>query len=486
MSRLSLFISLWLALALPVSIACAQQLEIPKDATNQELLDSANSAWSSGNLPVAKQLFEELVRRDPKHPEAWAGIGWMIYYSHGPAEDAEAAFRKQIEIDPFHHSAYLGLYYALSQQGKSAEAEQMLKKQLEIDPLDFESHRALGQFYFGQHRYKEAIAEFDTALRIKPEDTSVKMFLGFAYSNAGDQKKGQEYMRQAQHDAPPQLRVASSARYDAYQEIFAGLPGTEGSAPAAMAELAPVNVDEELAAAQAREQKVAAWLMKAEPGAATERQMAMTTELAVAWARIGAAYLRKADLPNAERYLHASWLLTFAPPVAGQLARIYEQQQKWLEAYEFYQFSRDVLVPYGTELSKHHDEASDRLRKKLTSAQFARAMKMSNFSSDSRTVFLDHLAHNKQQKAEFAVSFVADPHRDAVLEDFTPVNGDAALKRFEAKLKASKFNLEFPDDVPARIIRHEFMFCGLGGCSFTLDMLPQPLSPEQRKMNGID
>lgn len=474
MSHFRILIGLCLAIALLAAIAHAQKLQIPKDATDQELLDGAGSALAAKNYPVAKQLFQELVRRNPKHPKAWAGLGWAVLYSHGPATDAESAFRKQIEIDAFHPTAYRGLAVALSMQGKNAEAERSLQKQLELDPLDVDTLRTLGALYAQQRREKDAIEVLEKALRIRPDDVQLKMMLGTVYQQSGDAEKGKELVREGLHDSPSHAPEKYTT-YDAYQNMFV-VPVSPGKNEAERA-----AAESALIVARSRQERISKLLLASETAAPTARELLLSNELAVSWAAVGAAWLNKGDLATAERYLHASWLLTFAAPVAEQLSKIYEKQQNWLEAYKFYTFSRTQRPPLHLVSNPDDPDARGRaLRRRLSNHQYASAMKASNYSSDLRTIFLDHIAHKQQAKAEFAISFGND-HGHAKLQTMVAVNGDSTLQHFEAQLKANKYNLEFPDDVPARIIRHGFVFCGIGGCSFTLDVLPKPLTVEAQK-----
>jgi len=467
-----------------------QPLNIPKDATSQELLDAAASAWSAKNYSAAKQIFQELVKRDPKHPTAWGNLGWMLFFTGAPPKDIEAAFRKQIEIDPFDPSAYLGLSNALLQQGRNAEGEAMIKKQLEIDPLDFASHRNLGTLFNEEHRYQEAIPELETALRIKADDLQVKFLLASAYSKSGERDKAEELMREVAKEVPPHLKTKAAAAYDPYQPMFAGLehsenpaasvPGINKSSGSSQA----TRYDADLVLAQSRQKHVSDWLMNVAPGPASGRDLAMTTELAVAWAAVGAAWLHKGDLARAEKYLHSSWLLTFAPPVAEQLARIYQKQRKWLEAYEFYQVERSEAMRHDAVGTSSILEKADGVKRRLTSPQLARAKKFANFTSDSRTIKLSDDPVKVPTSAELAARFI-NVNGTPVLEDLKLLNGDSSLLRFESRLKSGMYSMEFPDDVPARIIRRGWIFCSSIGCSFTLDLLDSPLSPQEKAMNAI-
>ncbi len=78
-------------------------------------------------------------------------------------EEAVAAYRKALEIDPTFQDALHGLGMALFQAGRVDEAIETAKRLVEIDPDDILAHTSLSMFYQSQGRIEEAEKEGNIA-----------------------------------------------------------------------------------------------------------------------------------------------------------------------------------------------------------------------------------------------------------------------------------------------------------------------------------
>ncbi len=125
---------------------------------------------------------------DPKHKQAWNSLG-LAYLRSGKYEEASAAFRKQIEVNPFGENSYDYLGLALQQQQKFDESADAYRKQIGVNPLDPVAHAALGGLLLTQHKYAEAIPELDKATVLTPESAELQVSLGQAYLNTGEKEK---------------------------------------------------------------------------------------------------------------------------------------------------------------------------------------------------------------------------------------------------------------------------------------------------------
>jgi hypothetical protein len=50
------------------------------------------------------------------------------------------------------------------------------------------------------------------------------------------------------------------------------------------------------------------------------------------------------------------------------------------------------------------------------------------------------------------------------VEEVTQVDGDESLKALSEKIKEAKYNAEFPDAGPVKIVRRGILSCGSLGC----------------------
>ena len=73
-------------------------------------------------------------------------------------------------------------------------------------------------------------------------------------------------------------------------------------------------------------------------------------------------------------------------------------------------------------------------------------------------------------EAQFYVSLVPGPARNAQVADVKFIRGDEKLKVLGAGLKTADFSFAFPDDTTTKVIRRGTLFCtpGTGVCSFIM------------------
>ena len=103
-------------------------------------------------------------------------------------DDAIAAFKKQIEINPKDETVYDFLGVTLVQQQKLDEAAVAFRKQIELKPLDKFAHASLGLLLVQQKKFAEAIPDLEKAAVLAPDNSQLQLTLADAYVNAGRTK----------------------------------------------------------------------------------------------------------------------------------------------------------------------------------------------------------------------------------------------------------------------------------------------------------
>ncbi|WP_419639691.1 tetratricopeptide repeat protein, partial [Thiolapillus sp.] len=81
----------------------------------------------------AIEAFRKLLEINPDHESAWNNLG-AVLGKQGNLDEAINALRKQLEINPRHEDAWYNLGGALGTQGNLDEAINAFRRQLEINP----------------------------------------------------------------------------------------------------------------------------------------------------------------------------------------------------------------------------------------------------------------------------------------------------------------------------------------------------------------
>ena len=94
--------------------------------------------------------------------------------------DAEAGYRRALELNPNDAAAHRGLAHWLLFQGRIDEALTWSRRARELDPLG-DSTTGMGWILFCARRYDEAIPELRSKLALRPDDALALWVLGFVF-----------------------------------------------------------------------------------------------------------------------------------------------------------------------------------------------------------------------------------------------------------------------------------------------------------------
>ncbi|MGC4001130.1 MAG: tetratricopeptide repeat protein [Anaeromyxobacter sp.] len=138
----------------------------------------------------------------PDNPRAQNDLG-IAYRMQDRLSDAEAAFRKAVEMEPtFNRCRNVGL--VLLEQARYPEARQMFEKALSIKPQDDRSYGFLGRLYtLGGEKskaaecYRKAISLIEPLLKASPSDVYLLSDMGSYYAGLGDSARSQPLLQRA-------------------------------------------------------------------------------------------------------------------------------------------------------------------------------------------------------------------------------------------------------------------------------------------------
>jgi len=210
------------ALAALLLAACAHGPSAKAQKTAEIHHDLGLEALQKGNAPQALQEFDASLEADPGMPEAHLGRGLVLEYGFGKLKEAEAEYRRAIELRPNYSDAHNNLgqlqarasrwaealasfddalaspFYrepwvarcnkglALHRMGRREDGLAELKTCLTIAPRYCAGRRELGRLHLGEGRLKEALEELGTYARDCDKAVDAHLQLGQARMKSGD------------------------------------------------------------------------------------------------------------------------------------------------------------------------------------------------------------------------------------------------------------------------------------------------------------
>jgi adenylate cyclase len=137
------------------------------------LRDGSDSA-----MDPAIEFFREAIRRDERFAQAHAGVAnaqatkglWRIGMTQAEFDEAFAASRRALELEPRMPEAYIARAQILSLQGRTQEALQNFEEALRLNPASFEAHYLYARHCFQEGFFERAASHYEAAHRLRPDD----------------------------------------------------------------------------------------------------------------------------------------------------------------------------------------------------------------------------------------------------------------------------------------------------------------------------
>ena len=132
------------------------------------------------DLDRARELFDQVVERNPTYAPAWSGLGMthLQYVRHGlgghmHVMSARRAFDKALDIDPGSVEANLYRVYMLLSRGEKESARHGIEHLLQEAANDWNVHMVAGITLRMDGMYEQALEQFNRSLSLNPSNAPV-------------------------------------------------------------------------------------------------------------------------------------------------------------------------------------------------------------------------------------------------------------------------------------------------------------------------
>jgi tetratricopeptide (TPR) repeat protein len=117
-------------------------------------------------------------------------------------EEAAAAYRKALELDPYLAAALINLANIHYSRTELAEAQALYERAIGIEPDFFEAHFNLGNIYHDLGRFSEAQSCYREALRLNPFYPDAHFYLAVTFEKTGQSPDARPHWLAYQQLAP--------------------------------------------------------------------------------------------------------------------------------------------------------------------------------------------------------------------------------------------------------------------------------------------
>ena len=164
--------------------------------------------WETG--PAQRAAAEKALLLDAGLAEAHLGLALVLGFHERRWGDAEAAFRRALELDPNYATGHHWYALLLQTLGRFDEALDERRRAIEIDPLTPMLGVSLGGLYLAMRRPDQAIDAVERTLEHYPHFWYARLVRGQALAQLGRHREGLQDLLDAERTAPDNFMVTSS------------------------------------------------------------------------------------------------------------------------------------------------------------------------------------------------------------------------------------------------------------------------------------
>ena len=161
-------------------------------------------------------LIEQSLAVEPDRADCYSNLG-IIFRAQGRLNEAIAAFERAIALNPKLANAYNNLGVLLRATDKDEEAEAAYRKAIALDPEHIEAYHNLGLLLASLRRTKEAVLCYCKVTTLNAKHPEARRLLGLAYCTLGEVDKAIEIYKtwlaeEPEHPVPRHMLAACSKK----------------------------------------------------------------------------------------------------------------------------------------------------------------------------------------------------------------------------------------------------------------------------------
>ena len=180
------------------------ELDFRLDAAPAKIITLRRDDPTNPPLPLGDAFAETRVRREDtmRAEEYFLAASALDDGSEATRDEAAAAYRKALELDPFLVAALINLaniHYSLDEL---VEAQALYERAIGLESDFFEAHFNLGNIYHDLGRFPEAQSCYREALRLNPLYADAHFYLAVTFEKMGLSQDARPHWRSYQQLAP--------------------------------------------------------------------------------------------------------------------------------------------------------------------------------------------------------------------------------------------------------------------------------------------
>jgi tetratricopeptide (TPR) repeat protein len=136
-------------------------------------------------FPEARAAVERALALDADLVDAHTSLGLIHFQYDWAWPEAEAEFRRAIEINPGYAPAHHFYADLLKARGRFAEATAQIEQAQELDPLSLAINTGVGHVYYLARQYDRAIEQYQRAVDLDPGFMATHLWFGRPFLEKG-------------------------------------------------------------------------------------------------------------------------------------------------------------------------------------------------------------------------------------------------------------------------------------------------------------